>query len=178
MFFSKKGPSKAPSGPAAERTAPGEVDRRQTYRTVVNYLRSKDYKFDENADEFRIFFPTGLDTGHYTLMWKIEERYVSLLTLSPFSITGCSVDDVTLLCSLANANLVNGTFYPDSNGEHIMVEVTQRVFSDQEFGETTAAYLLGVMGGNLDSRYMKSMESICKGYTTLADELEKLSGED
>jgi len=88
------------------------------------------------------------------------------------------VDDVTLLCSLANANLVNGTYYPDSNGEHIMVEVTQRVFSDQEFGETTAAYLLGVMGGNLDSRYMKSMESICKGYTTLADELEKLSGED
>ena len=159
MFFSKKGPSQ----PAAAKPASSEgADRRRTYRTVVNYLRSKDYKFDENADEFRIFFPTGLDTGHYTLMWKIEERYVSLLTLSPFSITGCSVDDVTLLCSLANANLVNGTFYPDSNGEHIMVEVTQR----------------GVMGGNLDSRYMKSMESICKGYTTLADELEKLSGED
>lgn len=175
MFFSKKGPSQ----PAAAKPASSEgADRRRTYRTVVNYLRSKDYKFDENADEFRIFFPTGLDTGHYTLMWKIEERYVSLLTLSPFSITGCSVDDVTLLCSLANANLVNGTFYPDSNGEHIMVEVTQRVFSDQEFGETTAAYLLGVMGGNLDSRYMKSMESICKGYTILADELEKLSGED
>ena len=149
MFFSKKGPSKAPSGPAAERTAPGEVDRRQTYRTVVNYLHSKDYAFDENADEFRIFFPTGLDTGHYTL-----------------------------LCSLANANLVNGTFYPSSDGEHIMVEVTQRVFSDEEFGEKTVSYLLGVMGGNLDSRYMKSMESICKGYTTLADELEKLSGED
>ena len=178
MFFSKKGPSKAPSGPASERTAPGEVDRRQTYRTVVNYLHSKDYAFDENADEFRIFFPTGLDTGHYTLLWKIEERYVSLIALSPFSITGCSVDDVTLLCALANANLVNGNFYPTNDGEHIMVEVTQRVYSDREFGEKTAAYLLGVMGGNLDSRYMKSMESICKGYTTLADELEKLSGED
>ncbi len=178
MFFSKKGPSKAPSGPATERSAPAEVDRRQTYRTVVNYLRSKDYTFDENADEFRIFFPTGLDTGHYTLLWKIEDRYVSIIALSPFSVTGCSVDDVTLLCALANSKLVNGTFYPSSDGEHIMTEVTQRVFSNEEFGENTAAYMLGVMGGNLDSRYMKSMESICKGYTTLADELEKLSGED
>lgn len=178
MFFSRKGPSKAPSGPAAERTAPGEVDRRQTYRTVVNYLRTKDYAFDENADDFQIFFPTGLDTGHYNLLWKIEERYVSIISLSPFSVTGCSVDDVTLLCSLANANLVNGTLYPSPDGEHIMTEVTQRVFSNEEFGENTAAYMLGVMGGNLDSRYMKSMESICKGYSTLADELEKLSGED
>ena len=175
MFFSKKGPSQ----PAAARpTSSGGADRRRTYHTVVNYLRGKDYKFDENADEFHIFFPTGLDTGHYTLLWKIEERYVTLVAMSPFSITGCSVDDVTLLCALANANLVNGSFYPTTDGEHIMVEVTQRVYSDREFGEKTAAYLLGVMGGNLDSRYMKSMESICQGYTTLADELEKLSGED
>ena len=175
MFLSRKSSSQPAAKPAASGSEP---DKRLTYNTVVNYLRGKDYKFDENADEFQIFFPTGLDTGHYTLLWKIEERYVTLVAMSPFSITGCSVDDVTLLCSLANANLVNGTFYPTSDGEHIMVEVTQRVFSDEEFGETTAAYMLGVMGGNLDSRYMRSMESVCKGYTTLADELEKLSGED
>lgn len=155
--FSKKGPSQPA---AAKPTSSGGADRRRTYHTVVNYLRGKDYKFDENADEFHIFFPTGLDTGHYTLLWKIEERYVTLVAMSPFSITGCSVDDVTLLCALANANLVNGNFYPTTDGEHIMVEVTQRVYSDREFGEKTAAYLLGVMGGNLDSRYMKSMESI------------------
>lgn len=170
VFFKK--------GTVAARGGKTHILRRRTYHTVVNYLRGKDYKFDENADEFHIFFPTGLDTGHYTLLWKIEERYVTLVAMSPFSITGCSVDDVTLLCALANANLVNGSFYPTTDGEHIMVEVTQRVYSDREFGEKTAAYLLGVMGGNLDSRYMKSMESICKGYTTLADELEKLSGED
>lgn len=140
MFFSKKGPSQPA---AAKPTSSGGADRRRTYHTVVNYLRGKDYKFDENADEFHIFFPTGLDTGHYTLLWKIEERYVTLVAMSPFSITGCSVDDVTLLCALATANLVNGSFYPTTDGEHIMVEVTQRVYSDREFGEKTAAYLLG-----------------------------------
>ena len=177
MFFSKKGPSKAPSGPATERSAPAEVDRRQTYRTVVNYLRSKDYTFDENADEFHIFFPTGLDTGHYTLLWKIEDRYVSIIALSPFSVTGCSVDDVTLLCALANSKLVNGTFYPSSDGEHIMTEVTQRVFSTLQFGEKTIDYLLETLLARLDCRYMRSLESLCKGYTTLAQELDKLNGE-
>ena len=68
MFFSKKGPSQPA---AAKPTSSGGADRRRTYHTVVNYLRGKDYKFDENADEFHIFFPTGLDTGHYTLLWKI-----------------------------------------------------------------------------------------------------------
>lgn len=174
MFFSRKGPSQ----PATATSSSGEVDRRRTYRTVVSYLQSKDYKFDEKPDEFRIFFPTNLDTGHYTLLWKIEERYVTLVALSPFSVQGCSVDDVTLLCALAGAHLVNGTFYPSENGEHVFVEVTQRVFSNEEFGEKTVGYLLGVMGGDLDSRYMKAMESVCKGYTTLADELEKLNRED
>ena len=111
MFFSRKGP---PQPAAAKPSSSGGADRRRTYRTVVNYLRSKDYKFDENADEVPHLLPHRAGHRPLPLMWKIEERYVTIITLSPFSISGCSVDDVTLLCSLANANLVNGTFYPSS----------------------------------------------------------------
>ena len=105
------------------------------------------------------------------------EKHLTVVTLSPFTVDDSVRQDVVLLCSLANARLLNGTFYADPEGDRVMVSVTQRVFSTLQFGEKTIDYLLDTMLCRLNGRYMCSLESLCKGYTTLAQELEKLNGE-
>lgn len=171
MFFSRK-----PANPPASSGAGSDAGMQASlYREVVGYLRSKDYHFEENPDKYMIFFPTNLDTGHYTLLWRVRNNGVTLVAMSPFEVKGCSADEAMLLCSLANSKLINGTFYLDTDNENIFVEVSQRVFALDQFGPQTIGYMLGVMGSNLDSQYMKGLEALCKGYKSLPDVLEDLN---
>lgn len=171
MFFSRK-----PANPPASSGAGSDAGMQAAlYREVVSYLRSKNYTFEENRDKYTIFFPTDLDTGHYNLLWRVRKNGVTLVAMSPFEAKGCSAEEAMLLCSLANAKLINGTFYLDSDDENIFVEVSQRVFALDQFGPQTVSYMLGVMGSNLDSRYMKGLEALCKGYKSLPDVLEDLN---
>lgn len=124
-----------------------------------------------------LFFPVERAAGRYDIIWRVTDKHVTVVTLSPFTVSGCPREDVVLLCSLANARLLNGTFYADPEGDRVMVSVTQRVFSTLQFGEKTIDYLLETLLARLDCRYMRSLESLCKGYTTLAQELDKLNGE-
>ena len=174
MFFTKKEP---PPPPRREYFGTGQTTRQRVFRMVARRLEALGYECSINQEEFFLFFPSERDTGRYDIIWRVTDRHVTVVTLSPFTIAGCPREDVALLCSLANARLLNGTFYADPEGDRVMVSVTQRVFSTLQFGDKTIDYLLKTLFARLDCRYMRSLSSLCKGYTTLAQELDKQNGE-
>ena len=174
MFFFKK---EDPPPPRREYFGTGQTTRQRVFRMVADRLEALGYQCSKNPEEFFLFCPVERAAGRYDIIWRVTDKHVTVVTLSPFTVSGCPREDVVLLCSLANARLLNGTFYADPEGDRVMVSVTQRVFSTLQFGEKTIDYLLETLLARLDCRYMRSLESLCKGYTTLAQELDKLNGE-
>ncbi len=174
MFFSKK---EEPAPPRRQYFGTGQTPQQRVWKMVVDRMEALGYQCSKNPDQFFLFFPVERNTGRYDIIWRVMEKHLTVVTLSPFTVDDSVRQDVVLLCSLANARLLNGTFYADPEGDRVMVSVTQRVFSTLQFGEKTIDYLLDTMLCRLNGRYMCSLESLCKGYTTLAEELEKLNGE-
>ena len=155
MFFFKK---EDPPPPRREYFGTGQTTRQRVFRMVADRLEALGYQCSKNPEEFFLFFPVERAAGRYDIIWRVTDKHVTVVTLSPFTVSGCPREDVVLLCSLANCRLLFGTFYADPEGVLFLVRVTQRVFSTMLFG-------------------MRSLESLCKGYTTLAQELDKLNGE-
>ena len=86
MFFSKK---EDPPPPRRENFGTGQATRQRVFRMEADRLEALGYQCSKNPEEFFLFFPVERAAGRYDIIWRVTDKHVTVVTLSPFTVSGC-----------------------------------------------------------------------------------------
>lgn len=175
MFFSKK----KSSAPAAESAAPAaDPDdlRVGIYNAVDRYLSVKGYKYDRSpSDRTLILFLKSDSTGSNGVLFNCRSNSLLIAIMSDFTRRHCSPDDVSLLCAYANSKLLNGTYYPDHDDEHVFIDVCQIVTDISQLDDDNMDYLLDLVKSLCDNKYTVALKDVCEGRKDVGTALDELA---
>lgn len=169
MFFTSKNTG------AADGTAPGGEQLAKNYDAILTCLQGRELKYEEDREQNAAVVTLPTDGDEYRIRLRAERELLEATVETPFEIKGCTADEAALLCGYINSRVIAGSFYPDAGGARVVLRLVQRTPDGGAVTEKTAVYLLGTMCSLVDSKYMRSIAGLCRGYRSLDEVLGELA---
>ena len=141
----------------------------RVFNKIDAYLKSKDWKYDKDVENFRFNYQVGGDDipMSFILFIDAERELIRSLSFLPFDFAEDKRIEGAIAVCVANHGMVNGSFDYDISDGTVFHKLAVS-YKNTEVTDETITYIMG-LGMAMVDKYNDRFFALNKGYISIAD---------